>query len=330
MQTVPCSRRYNRYAQRSGAGGNALATSAPERATAELAQRAPDKPPAPAEPARTAQANRTPRPTNLRANRSRGGRAGVSAATLIRDPHKIVVLSMVGTAAIIVVADARKGRLPSSRAVLGLGFAYVALAGLADVAGAVAGPLAMLVLVGVLLKEGTGALDAFSGALTGHGPLGIPNTPQSGAVSPAAVTGGAQGAGDVQPSRAAQNAVSAARTAIGAPYRFGGETREGFDCSGLCQWAYRLAGVNIPRTSEEQAGHGYPRVNEGNWAPGDLVFSDWGDGQASPGHVVMYAGGGQCIAAPHSGTTVQYEPVSTFLGSHYRGSVRPAPARAGG
>lgn len=312
-----------------------MATSAPEKATAEMANAAPKNPPAPATSTR---GGRTPVPrpvTNRRrlsvggGGRGGGGRAGF--AVLTRDPHKVVVLSMVGTAAIIVVADARKGSLPSSRAVLGLGFAYLALAGLADVAGGVAAPLALLVLVGVLLDKGTGALGAFSHALTGHGALGVPSTPQNVSLSPATTTGGATGAGDVPPSRAAERAVAAARTAIGTPYRFGVEEQNvGFDCSSLCQWAYRIAGVSIPRTSEEQAAAGFPKVNEGNWSPGDLVFSDWGDGQASPGHVVMYAGGGQCIAAPHTGTTVQYQPITTFLGSHYRGSVRPAPARAGG
>jgi cell wall-associated NlpC family hydrolase len=236
---------------------------------------------------------------------------------------------MMGTAAIIVVADARKGHLPSPRAVLGLGFVYIALAGLADVAGGIAGPLALLVLAGVLLKEGVPALTSFSNVLTGHGTLGVPNTPQTVQLSPATTVGGAVPAGDVPPSPAAARAVAMARTAIGAPYVFGGASlQSGFDCSGLCQWAYRLAGVSIPRTSEEQAAAGFARVTEGNWSPGDLVFSDWGDGQPSPGHVVMYAGGGQCIAAPRPGTRVQYEPISTFLGAHYRGSSRPAPTNA--
>lgn len=134
-------------------------------------------------------------------------------------------------------------------------------------------------------------------------------------------------AADVQPSAQAQRAVAAARSVIGVPYLWGGVTPNGFDCSGLCQWAYLQAGKRIPRTSEEQWGAGYLHVPWGGWAPGDLIFSQWpGDG-ATPGHVVMYIGGGETIAAPHTGTTVQVEKVETFGGQHYVGSVRPAPLK---
>ena len=132
-----------------------------------------------------------------------------------------------------------------------------------------------------------------------------------------------------QPASAlALRAIAYARSQIGTPYEFGVESRGvGFDCSSLCQWAYEQAGKSIPRTSESQYAAGYPRVEWGHWAPGDLIFSDWGDGQASPGHVVIYVGDGWTIAAPHTGTTVEYEAAATFGGSHYVGSSRPAPLR---
>lgn len=135
---------------------------------------------------------------------------------------------------------------------------------------------------------------------------------------------------DESPTALAARAVAVARAQIGVPYMWGGVTPNGFDCSGLCQYAYKVAGKAIPRTSQEQAAAGYPKVARDAWAPGDLIFSDFpGDTGGSPGHVVMYAGQGQCISAPHTGATVEYEPVSTFTGSVYRGSVRPSGPASG-
>lgn len=131
-----------------------------------------------------------------------------------------------------------------------------------------------------------------------------------------------------QPASAiAVRAVHYCRGAIGTPYVWGGESANGYDCSGLTFAAYAAAGKPIPRTSETQYSAGFMVVPWGKWAPGDLIFSQWpGDG-TRPGHVVIYEGNGVCIAAPHTGTTVQREPVSTFGGSHYVGSTRPAPLK---
>lgn len=132
---------------------------------------------------------------------------------------------------------------------------------------------------------------------------------------------------DTPASKIALRAVSYCRAAIGTPYVWGGITPNGYDCSGLCYAAYAAAGHSIPRTSEEQWAAGFMDVPWGSWAAGDLVFSQWpGDGQ-SPGHVVIYAGGGSTIAAPHTGTTVQWEPVSTFAAPAYVGSKRPVPLK---
>ncbi len=131
---------------------------------------------------------------------------------------------------------------------------------------------------------------------------------------------------DASASQVAVRAVSTARAAIGTPYVYGGDDpKQGFDCSGLCQYSYDTAGLSIPRTSEEQWNAGYPSVNIGEWAPGDLIFSQWPGDDSSPGHVVIYEADGWTIAAPHTGVTVEREPVSTFTGSHYVGSKRPSP-----
>lgn len=137
---------------------------------------------------------------------------------------------------------------------------------------------------------------------------------------------------DALASAVALRALDYCRAAIGVPYQFGGTSRKtGYDCSGLVWAGYTAAGApsTFPRTSEDQWGADFPKVAWGAWAPGDLVFSDWNDGQPSPGHVVIYAGNGWTIAAPERGTTVQFEHVSTFAPPHYVGSSRPYPLRAG-
>lgn len=124
----------------------------------------------------------------------------------------------------------------------------------------------------------------------------------------------------------AQAAARYARLALGTPYVWGGTNFEkGVDCSGLCYRAYQMAGVPIPRTSQEQFAIGTP-VARGTEIPGDLIFSYNNEGGvAGPGHVVMSLGGGSVIAADHTGTVVHIEPASTF-NSVYVGSRRVVPA----
>lgn len=98
-------------------------------------------------------------------------------------------------------------------------------------------------------------------------------------------------------------AVAAARRAVGAPYMWGGVGPNAFDCSGLMLYAYRQAGVWLPRTSQEQMNAG-PHVPLDQARPGDLVIYR---GDAS--HVGMYVGGGLVVHAPYPGARVRYDPV---------------------
>ncbi|MDQ2882297.1 MAG: NlpC/P60 family protein [Actinomycetota bacterium] len=93
-------------------------------------------------------------------------------------------------------------------------------------------------------------------------------------------------------------AVRAALTRQGAPYIWGAEGPNTFDCSGLMMWAYRQAGVNLPRVSFDQVRVGTPVVS--GLLPGDLI------GVYSPAsHIGMYVGNGLYINAPQSGDVVK-------------------------
>lgn len=66
-------------------------------------------------------------------------------------------------------------------------------------------------------------------------------------------------------------AISTARSFTGTPYRWGGTTRSGMDCSGLLITSYNAAGVSIPRTAKEQSKFG-KKVSMYELKPGDMVF----------------------------------------------------------
>ncbi|MDX1403634.1 MAG: C40 family peptidase [Woeseiaceae bacterium] len=100
----------------------------------------------------------------------------------------------------------------------------------------------------------------------------------------------------------AQAAGIAARQ-VGVPYRYGGSTPSGFDCSGLAQYAYSKAGRRIPRTTGDQWRHLSP-VPKSRLAVGDLLFFRI-EGKIS--HVGLYLGHGRFVHAPKSGRTVSIE-----------------------
>ncbi len=115
-------------------------------------------------------------------------------------------------------------------------------------------------------------------------------------------------------------AIAAAQTAIGTPYRYGGTTTSGFDCSGLTVWAFRQAGVTLPRTSFQQYRLG-TAISQEQIQPGDLVFFS----SAGPGasHVGVATGPTTVISATNSGV-MEHRIDDSYWGGHYVGARRIA------
>ena len=104
-----------------------------------------------------------------------------------------------------------------------------------------------------------------------------------------------------------QTVVNAAKAHLGLPYLYGGTSPStGFDCSGLTQYAFRQAGITIPRVSYEQAAAGRS-VPYSQLRVGDLVAFN------SPvSHVGIYVGNGQFIHSPKTGDVVKITKLSAM------------------
>jgi peptidoglycan DL-endopeptidase CwlO len=111
------------------------------------------------------------------------------------------------------------------------------------------------------------------------------------------------------PNQAVATAIAYAQDQIGKPYLFGGTGPDAFDCSGLVMMAYRAAGINIARTSEEQWAT-EQQVPASAVQPGDLVFFAGADGTTtSPGHVGLVIGNGEMVEAYATGFPIR---ISTY------------------
>jgi cell wall-associated NlpC family hydrolase len=91
-----------------------------------------------------------------------------------------------------------------------------------------------------------------------------------------------------------ERAAKLARRFLGVPYRWGGSSPAGFDCSGLVSYIYGRLGVRLPRTAAAQYWAGR-RIRGRSLRPGDLVFF------YGLGHVGIYVGKGRFVAATHTG-----------------------------
>src|SRR3989338_3938794 len=98
-------------------------------------------------------------------------------------------------------------------------------------------------------------------------------------------------------SRAADHALAM----VGKPYRYGGNSPQGFDCSGLVQYSYARVGVKLPHGTRSLLQVSQP-VSRDKLMRGDLVFFTQ-EGKKSS-HVALYLGGDRFVHSPSSGKNV--------------------------
>lgn len=121
--------------------------------------------------------------------------------------------------------------------------------------------------------------------------------------------------------------TNVAKNQFGVPYVWGGTTPYGgLDCSGLTQYAYGVAGVSLPRRSQEQwtCGTG-TRIDWNDLKKGDQLFFSknvGGNGEAT--HTGIYSGDGKMIHAPHTGDVVKESALGDYYQSRFLGAKRYA------
>ncbi len=122
--------------------------------------------------------------------------------------------------------------------------------------------------------------------------------------------------------RKAYKVVMLAKSKLGRRYVWGATGSRTFDCSGLTSYVYRKIGVNIPRTSRNQARYGrYIRRNQ--LRPGDLVFFDTNFRRRGVDHVGIYLGGGKFIHASSAKRKVIITSINKpFYAQRFRGGRR--------
>jgi peptidoglycan DL-endopeptidase CwlO len=112
------------------------------------------------------------------------------------------------------------------------------------------------------------------------------------------------GAGGNPPPGNYGGVVGIAMQFLGVPYRWGGASPSGFDCSGFVMYVFSRVGVSLPHNAAMQYGYGAP-VSRANLQAGDVVFFN------GLGHNGIYIGGNQFIHSPHTGDVVK---ISTLTG----------------
>ncbi len=114
--------------------------------------------------------------------------------------------------------------------------------------------------------------------------------------------------------------INTANKYLGIPYQFGGNTPNGFDCSGFIWYVFRENGVELPRTADEQFRLGQA-VQKSELSKGDLVFFE--TYKPGPSHSGMYLGNGQFISATSSrGIAIASVNDPSYWGPRYLGARR--------
>ena len=115
----------------------------------------------------------------------------------------------------------------------------------------------------------------------------------------------------------ATRVIGTAEEYIGVPYKWGGNTPEsGFDCSGYTRYVFARQGLQLPRTSREQARAGQNvTARRSALRQGDLMM--FAEPHRAISHVAIYAGDGRIIHSSSSGGGVRYDDLDTKRGQWF-------------
>lgn len=117
-----------------------------------------------------------------------------------------------------------------------------------------------------------------------------------------------------------ERAAAHAQKFIGTRYRYGGNhPSRGFDCSGLVQYSYKLAGLRVPRNTRYQFRNTH-RVARNHLRRGDLLFFNQ-EGKRNS-HVGIYIGKGRFVHAPSTGKRVKISTLKNRYWSRHLASAR--------
>lgn len=121
----------------------------------------------------------------------------------------------------------------------------------------------------------------------------------------------------------ASDLVMAAMNFIGVPYRRGGQSDQGFDCSGFTRHVFEMSlGLVLPRRADQQAqDRALAEVKKEELKPGDLVF--FNTMKRAFSHVGIYVGDGKFIHSPRTGAQVRVEDMrEAYWAKRFNGARR--------
>lgn len=125
-----------------------------------------------------------------------------------------------------------------------------------------------------------------------------------------------------KPKGVAGKIIAEGRRWIGTPYKYGGQSRKGMDCSGFVQLVYdNAADIKLPRSSRDMAG-ACKRISRKELRPADLVFFVSSRGGKRINHVAIYVGDGRILHSTTSRGVIESNLNEGYWDEHYYSSGR--------